>query len=191
MRTRRGEKHLFSSSDEDNEANNDDEPPREKPSVDVWLPPAPSNFCDHMWGGHLGEQAQSVVLPTDAKAAIEKQVNEFHLERMNASGNVHSLVYWAEASRHYPIAAQVPRQYLCMPVSSTSLERCFSKTDHIARARHACLSNEHVKELSFLSWNQDLRSIHCICNNITVSCTIWLDVFGVPCLWKMLQSILM
>ena len=46
------------------------------------------NFRDHVWGGHLDEQMRGAALPADAKAAIEKQVNEFHLERMNASGKV-------------------------------------------------------------------------------------------------------
>ena len=99
---------------------------------------------------------QGAALPADAKAAIEKQVNEFHLERMNASGKVNSLVYWVEASRRYPIVAQVVHQCLCVPASSTSSERSFSKRGHIVRARRARLSDEHVKELSFLSWNQDL-----------------------------------
>ena len=98
---------------------------------------------------------QGAALPTNAKAAIEKQVNEFHLERMNASRKVNSLVYWAEASRRYPIVAQMASQYLCVPASSTSSERSFSKMGHIVRARRARLSDEHVKELPFLSWNQD------------------------------------
>ena len=115
-----------------------------------------TNFRDHVWGGHLNEQMQGAALPADANAAIEKQVNEFHLERMNASGKVNSLGYWAEASRCYPIVAQVARQCLCVPVSSTSSERSFSKTGHVVRPRRARLSDEHVKELSFLSWNQDL-----------------------------------
>ena len=106
--------------------------------------------------GHLDEQMQGAVLPADAKAVIEKQVNEFHLERMNASGKVNSLVYWAEASRRYPIVAQVARQCLCVPASSTPSERSFRKTGRIVRARHAPLCDEHVKELSFLSWSQDL-----------------------------------
>ena len=66
--------------------------------MDVWLPPAPPNFRDYVWGGHLDEQMQGVMLPADAKAPIEKQVNEFHLKRMNVSGKVNSLVYWAEDS---------------------------------------------------------------------------------------------
>ena len=63
-------------------------------------------------GGHLDEQMQGAALSADAKAAIGKHVNGFHLERMNASGKVNCLVYWAEASRRYPIVAQVARQRL-------------------------------------------------------------------------------
>ena len=118
--------------------------------------PRPPIFTATCGGAHLDEQMQGAALPADAKAAIEKQVNEFHLERMNASRKVNSLVYWAEASRRYPIVAQVARQCLSVPVSSTSSERSFSKTGHIMRARRARLFDEHVKELSFLSWNQDL-----------------------------------
>ena len=106
---------MFSSSGEDSVDNDDDEHPREKQSVDVWLPLTPSNFRDHVWGAHLDEQMQGAALPADAKAAIEEQFNEFHLDRTNASGKVNSLVYWAEASRRYPIVAQVARQCLCVP----------------------------------------------------------------------------
>ena len=77
---------MLSSSDEESGDNDDDEPPREKQSVDVWLPPTPPNFRDYAWGGLLDEKMQGAALPADTKAAIEKQVNEFHLERMNASG---------------------------------------------------------------------------------------------------------
>ena len=155
MRTRGG-KHLFTSNDKDSGDNNYDEPPREKQLVDIWLPPAPSNVCDHVWGGHLDEQMQGIALPADTKATIEKQVNEFHLDRMNASRKVNILVYWAEASQRYPIVAQVAHQCLYVLASSISSERSFSKMGHIVRAKCAHLSDEHVKELSFLSWNQDL-----------------------------------
>ena len=59
MRTGRGGKHVFSSSDKEGGDNDDDEPPKQKQSVDVWLPPAPPKFCDHIWGGGpLDEQMQ-------------------------------------------------------------------------------------------------------------------------------------
>ena len=72
-----------------------------------------SHFVTTCGGHHLGEQMHGVALPANAKAAIEKNVNEFHLERMNSSGKVNSLVYWEEASRRYPIVAQVACQWFC------------------------------------------------------------------------------
>ena len=51
-------------------------------SVDTWLPPAPPNFCDNVVGGHLEKQMQgAVTLPADTTAALEKPVDEFHLEK--------------------------------------------------------------------------------------------------------------
>ena len=101
-----------------------------------WVPWPPIfvTTCVCGGGGHLDEQIQGAASPANAKAAIEKQVNEFHLERMNSPGKVNSLVCWAEASRPYPIVAQVAHQYLCMPISSTSSERSFNKTGHMVRA---------------------------------------------------------
>ena len=64
--------------------------------------------------------------------------------------------HWAQASLKYPIVAQTARKYLCIPASSAKLERNFSKARYIVRARQARLSYEHVNELSFLFWNQDL-----------------------------------
>ena len=72
--------------------------------------PRPPIFVTTCWGAHLDEQMQGGTLPADAKSAIEKQVSDFHLDRMNASGKGNSLVYWEEASRNYPIVAQVARQ---------------------------------------------------------------------------------
>ena len=118
--------------------------------------PRPPIFVTTCGGGHLDEQMQGVALPADTKATIEKQVNEFHLERMNASGKVNNLVYWA---RGFPTLSYSCSNGTSMTfASSTSSlfsKRSFSKTGHIVRARCAHLFDEHVKELSFLSWNQD------------------------------------
>ena len=54
--------------------------------------PCPPIFVTTCEGGHLDEQMQVAALPDDARATIEQQVNEFHLERINASGKVNSLV---------------------------------------------------------------------------------------------------
>ena len=95
-------------------------------------------------------------MPKEGVDKIEREVNDFHSERMNSPPKTCSLQYWAQASLRYPIVAQAARKYLCIPASSATSERSFSKSGHIVRARRARLSDEHVKELSFLSWNQDL-----------------------------------
>ena len=38
--------------------------------MDAWLPPAPPNFCDHVWGSHLDEQMQDAALLADAKCSV-------------------------------------------------------------------------------------------------------------------------
>ena len=95
-------------------------------------------------------------MPKEGVDKIEREVNDFHSEHMNFPPKMCSLQYWAQASLRYPIIAQAARKYLCIPASSATSERNFSKLGHIVRARRARLSDEHVKELSFLSWNQDL-----------------------------------
>ena len=92
-------------------------------------------------------------MPKEGVDKIEREVNDFHSERMNSPSKMCSLQYWAQASLRYPIVAQAARKYLCIPTSSATSERSFSKLGHIVRARRARLSDEHVKELSFLSWN--------------------------------------
>ena len=116
MRTGRGGKHLSSSSYEYSGDSDDDEPPREKQSVDVWWPPACPNFRDHMWGAHFDEQMQGAALPADAKAAIEKQVNEFHLERMNASGKV---TQFGLLSRGFPTLSYSSSSGTSMPLRAS------------------------------------------------------------------------
>ena len=101
MRIGKGGKDFLSNSNEGNGDNDDDELPRKKQSMDVWLPRMHCNFCDHIYGGHLDKQMQRAALPANAKAIVEKQANliwRFHLERMSVSRKVNNLVYWAEPS---------------------------------------------------------------------------------------------
>ena len=87
---------------------------------------------------------------------IDREVNDFHSERMESPPKTSSLQYWAQASIRDPVVAQATQKYLCIPASSATSEPSFSKLRHIVRAVQARLSDEHVKELSFLCWNQAL-----------------------------------
>ena len=153
MRTGRGGKHLFSSSEE--ESGGEDAPGGSRRVSDAWLGPTNPNV-EFKWGGYIDIRLAGQRLSQPAIEFIEHQVNDFHSERMNSPPKASSLEYWALASLRFPLVAQIARRYLCVPASSATSERSFSKAGHIVRARRARLSDEHVKELTFLSWNQDL-----------------------------------
>ena len=90
---------------------------------------------------------------------VEEEATEFDAERLSPAqerNRVTSLEYWARASVRWPLLAEVARRTLCVPASSATSERSFSKDGHIVRARRARLSDEHIEQLSFLSWNADL-----------------------------------
>lgn len=156
MRTGRGGRHLYSSDEDADEAPAEGQPPSTAAPAETWFPPAPPHIRDYVWGGHLDSHTKGSPLSDAAKQAIRRQVNEFHGERVNNATRVTSLDYWSQASLRFPIVAHVARRCLSIPASSATSERSFSKTGHIVRARRARLSDEHVTELSFLSWNQDL-----------------------------------
>ena len=101
---------------------------------------------DLVWGGYINSSKRGKSMPKEGTNKIEREVNDFHSEQMKSS-----LQYWAQASLRYPIVTQATRKYLCIPASSATSERSFSKLGHIVRARRARLSDKHVKELSFLS----------------------------------------
>ena len=146
---------MFTSSDEDSE---EDEPEgtRARPR-NPWLAPVHVSVeRDLVWGGYTDSIARGKPLFEEGKCKIEREVNDFHSERMNSPPQTSSLEYWAQVSLRCPIVVQAAQKYLCIPASSATSERSFSKVGHIVRARRARLSEEHVKELSFLSWNQDL-----------------------------------
>ena len=109
--------------------------------------------CDLVWDGYINLSTRGKPLSREGIAKIECEVNDFHSERMNFPPQTSSLEYWAQAFSRYPIIAQAAQKYLCIPASNATLERSFSKAGHIVRARRARLLEEHVKELSFLSWN--------------------------------------
>ena len=102
-----------------------------------------------MWGGYIHLSTRRKPLSWEGIAKIEREVNDFHSERMNSPPQTSSLEYWAQASLRHPTVAQAAQKYLCIPASSATLERSFSKEGHIVRARRARLLEEHVKELSF------------------------------------------
>ena len=155
MRTSRVGRHLFTPSDEDSEEDEPEE--RRARPCDPWLAPVHVSVeRDFVWGGYIDSTTRGKPLCEEGKCKIEREVNDFHPEHMNSPPQTSSLEYWAQASLRYPIVAQAAEKYLCIPASSATSECSTSKAGQIVRARRERLPKEHVKELSFLSWNQDL-----------------------------------
>ena len=90
-------------------------------------------------------------MPKEGIDKIERKVNDFHSERMKSPPQTSSLQYLTQASLRCPIVVQAAWKYICIPISSTTSECSFSKLGQIVIARRARLSNEHNKELFFLS----------------------------------------
>ena len=106
MRTSKGGRHLFTSSDEDSE---EDEPEgrRARPH-DPWLAPIHATVERGLvWGGYIDSTARGKPLSAEEKSKIECEVNDFHSERMNSPPQTSSLKYWAQASLRYPIVARL------------------------------------------------------------------------------------
>ena len=143
---------VFTSSDEDSEEDAS-EGRRAHPS-DSWL----ALFHalaerDLVWSGYINSRSRGKPMPKEGIDKIECQVIHFHSERMNSPPQTSSLQYWAQASLRYPIMAQATQKYLCIPAYSATPKRNFSKSGPTVRAKRASLSNEHLKELSFLFRN--------------------------------------
>ena len=139
---------MFTSSDEDSEE--DELEGRRARPRDPWLAPVHATVeRDLVWGGYIDSTARGKPLSEEGKCKRDREVNDFHSERMNSPLQTSSLEYWAQASLRYPIVAQAAQKCLCIPASSVTSERSFSKAGHIVRARRARLSEEHVKELLF------------------------------------------
>ena len=90
-------------------------------------------------GGYIDSIARGKPLSEEGKCKIEREVNDFHSERMNSPPPTSSLEYWAQVSLRYPIVAQAIQKYLCIPASSATSERSVSKAGHIVRARRTKL----------------------------------------------------
>ena len=83
MRTGRAGPHLFTSSDEDSE---EDAPEGRRARVsDPWLAPVHATVeRDLVWGECIDSSSRGKPMPKEGVDKIEREVNDFHSERMNS-----------------------------------------------------------------------------------------------------------
>ena len=100
---------MFTSIDENSE---EDAPEGRRACVnDLWLAPVHAMVeCDLVWRGYIDSSRRGKAMPKEEVDRIEREVNDFHSERMNSPPKMCSLQYWAQASLRYPIMAQAARK---------------------------------------------------------------------------------
>ena len=100
---------------------------------------------DLLFGG-IGTTSQ----PQTIQATAQEQINLYKAESQ-ISISLDPLAWWRVNSIKYPLIAQLARQYLGIPATSTKSERTFSLTGQLVTPRRNCLSSEKVNMLVFLN----------------------------------------
>ena len=96
------------------------------------------------------EDEESVPVTPTAQAEIAVTS---YLNMPKAPLQSNPLDYWKDNAKVFPILAEIAKSVLCVPGSSVSVERVFSKNGIIITQRRNRLSPTHVKQLSFIAHN--------------------------------------
>ena len=86
--------------------------------------------------------------PCTFNSELEKYFAELPISRKE-----NPLIWWKENSSHYKSLSSVAQRLLCMPATSTSSERIFSKAGLTVTKLRSCLKPKHVDALVFLNKN--------------------------------------
>ena len=76
-----------------------------------------------------------------------------YLKEQNLDAEGNPLEWWRSHESTYPLMARISKKYLCVPATSTSSERVFSKGGLIVTPHRASLKPETAEMLIFLSSN--------------------------------------
>ena len=86
----------------------------------------------------------ALVLAVTLRSYITSQVGAYHNSRIQCVQPASALTWWDERQTLWPLLTIIARHTLCVPASSATSERSFSKTGHIMRSRRRRLSDAHV-----------------------------------------------
>ncbi len=94
-------------------------------------------------------EAPASLTPQDK---ISKEIDSY-LKVAKIDAEEDPLKWWYNNESTYPLLAKLSRKYLCIPATSTSSERVFSKAGQIVTPRRALLKPQNAEMLIFLSCN--------------------------------------
>jgi hypothetical protein len=87
------------------------------------------------------------------KIQIKDVVDSFLKDSLGYNKFSDELVYWKAKEKEYPVLAQLTRNYLGIPLSSSASERLFSESGNIVTEKRNRLNPEKVNMLVFLNKN--------------------------------------
>lgn len=116
-------------------------------------PPVKRHHGEHK----LMDLLDDVVNPTsqdqDTMPAGEKAKTELSCYIGEDSTGKNPLEWWRENGSEYPTLSQLVVRYFCIPAASVPSERAFSIAGHVVNEKRACLLNETVNMMVFLTEN--------------------------------------
>lgn len=89
----------------------------------------------------------------------EKSEIEMYLGEALAPSSSDPLVFWKNNCNRFPVLSNIARKMLAIPASSAGVERVFSVTGCISRARRSKINAENVSRLLMVRENIDINSL--------------------------------
>lgn len=83
------------------------------------------------------------------------ELDNFLITRLKIKSHPDPLAFWSAQSGMGTVS-RLARRYLCVPSSSSAVERGFSVTGHVARSRRSRLTGDNIALLTLLHDNLDL-----------------------------------
>lgn len=88
--------------------------------------------------------------------AADIQVYQIEVKENPVTFDIDVLEWWKESPPEFSRVKDVARAYLCIPATSTSSERSFSRAGLIKTKRRTQLSSKMLTDLHFIATNIDL-----------------------------------
>ncbi|ODM86539.1 Zinc finger BED domain-containing protein 4 [Orchesella cincta] len=80
----------------------------------------------------------------------DKSEIDFYLEELASDQSACPLEYWKINCKRFPVLGRIARKFLAIPATSAGVERIFSVSGAIARARRSKISTKKIAELLML-----------------------------------------
>lgn len=109
-----------------------------------------------------GSDAVAVATPTELlrnPMEVRTELRSYYTKVHNKEEDV--LKWWRDQKKQLPGLSKLAMRYYCIPATSSSVERAFSKAGIVVSALRSCLSSASVQQLVWLrlNWSDELLEV--------------------------------